>query len=120
MYYLQRSRVCQMQVDAGNARVVYLFEELSEGRSPFVVDIRFGDECCLKTGFQETETKIDVLAKTHVAISANCMECFRGYPHVEAAGIKSVHRLLLSPDAAGRKKRGHGIINCFLYRCKRG
>ncbi|MPM38361.1 hypothetical protein SDC9_84990 [bioreactor metagenome] len=32
--------------------------------------------------------------------------------------MKLIHRSLSTPNTTGSKKRGHGIIYCFLYRCK--
>ena len=114
MDQLQRFGVLLVEVDAGDARIVYLLEELLQVRAPLVVHPRIGEEAAAVSALEDADTEVDVLAEAHLRKSAQGQVDFAADAHVEAAGVELVHLLLAAADAAGGEERGHGVVDGLL------
>ena len=104
-----------IQVDAGNARIVYLFEKLLQICAAFVPHPCLGEQTACGSALEDADAEINILAKTHVRESVQ-LSVQRGlYAHVERSGIKLVHFLFSAAYTTGGKKAGHAVIDGFLY-----
>ena len=65
MHKLQASRVSLHQVDAGNARVVNLLEELLEVGSALVPNPCFGEETATGSALVDAQAQVDIFAESH-------------------------------------------------------
>ena len=93
----------------------YLSEERAELDTAFVIYKSVGKESATITIHEDAGAQVNVLAVAHRS------EAFQGFVNafldtqVEAAGIELVHFSLAAADATCGEKRGHGIVDGFLY-----
>ena len=118
MYQLERAGMTLFEVDAGDAAVIDLTEELAEIGAALVPYPSIGDELGIITGFHYTVGEIDVLAEAHLRKTAQLLIDIAADAHVEGAGIKLIELLLSTANAAGGKKGSHGVGNGFLDGCE--
>ena len=112
---LQRTWVALGEVDAGDARIVDLLEELSQVGAPFVPHPRFGEEAHTRAALEEARGEVDVFAKAH---GREAFEGFVGsaaHAHVERAGIELVHLALAAANAARGEEGRHGVVDGLLH-----
>ena len=114
VYRLERFGVFLVEIDACDARIVYLLEELPEIGAPFVVHPCVGEEAAAIARFEDAYAEVDVFAEAHLREAAQRLVDVAADAHVEAAGVELVHFLLASADAAGGEERGHGVVDGLL------
>ena len=119
MHHLQRVGVFLVEVDARDARVVHLLEELAQVRPPLVPHPRFGEQPATVAPAEDADAEIDVLAEAHPGEAAQGPVDFAAHAHVEAARIELVHLLLPAADAARGEERRHGVVDGLLHRGER-
>ena len=112
----QCAGVKSREVDACDARVVNLFEELLEVRSALVPHPRLGEEPATVTGFKDAGGEVNVLAETHWGEASEFGIDGAAHAHVEGTGIELVQFFLAAADAAGGEEGGHGIVYRLLRR----
>ena len=117
---LQRAGVSLREVDAGDARVVNLLEELAQVGAPLVPHPGFGEEPARVAALEDACGEVDVLAEPHVGEAAEGHVDLAAQAHVEGAGVELVHLLLAAADAAGGEEGSHGIVDGLLHRRERG
>ena len=114
MYQFQRIRVLLIEIDTGNAGVVHLFEEFLQISPSFVIYPCIREKTTGIPAFEDTDTKINILSKTHLGKSSQNFVHFAMYSHIEATGVKFIHLLLSATDTARCEERGHGVVYRFL------
>ncbi len=119
MYQFQRIWVFLVEIDTGNAGVVHLFEEFLQISPPFVIYPCVREKTTGIPAFENTDTEINVFAKTHLGKSSQSFVHFATHSHIKATGIEFIHFLFPATDTARREERGHGIVNRFLNIRKR-
>ena len=114
MDHLQRVGVFLIEVDARDARVVHLLEELAQVRPPLVPHPCPGEQPAAVAPAEDADAEVDVLAEAHPREAAQCLVDLAPHAHVEAAGIELVHLLPPAPDAARGEERRHGVVDGLL------
>ncbi|MDT4841124.1 hypothetical protein FQZ97_749650 [compost metagenome] len=114
MYQFQSTRMSFLQVDAGNAGVMYLFKELLERAASFMVYKCFLDQSCFESIGQDTDTHINIFAKTDFSKAPGTFKYFFGVAHIKTSGKKFIHFLPATTNATCCNNRGHGVIDGFL------
>ena len=119
MYHLQRFRVFFIQINACDTGIVHLLEEFFQICTTFMPYPGFREQTTTVTSLKDTDTEINVFAKTHGRESSQCFVHLGTDSHIETTGIEFIHFLLAASYTSGGKKRSHGIINGLLYIRKR-
>ena len=113
---LHGTGVQQLQVDAGDAGIAHLAEELAEVGATLVPHPRFGEQATTGASLAQTVAEVDVLAKAHLAETAQLLPEVTAYAHVEGTGIELVELLLATTNASRSEERRHRIADGLLHR----
>ena len=116
----QGARMAFGQVDAGDAAVVDLTEELPEVRAALVPHPGIGEESGLVACLYDAVGEVDVLTKAHFRETAQLEVDIATDAHVEGTGIELVKFGLAPSDAARGEEGGHGVGDGLLDRRKGG
>ena len=117
---LQGARMALLEVDAGNAAVVNLTEELTEVGTTLVPHPRLRDEGRLIACLDDAIGEVDILAKAHLGEASQLLIDLTTDAHVIGAGEELVELLALAATNATRgKERGHRIRDGLLDRGER-
>ena len=111
---LQGARVALHEVDAGDAAVVDLTEELTEVGTALVPHPGIGEELGLVAGLDDTVGEIDILAEAHLREAAQLQIDITPDTHVERTGVELVELGLTASDTACGKERGHRVGDGLL------
>ena len=95
--------------------MLHLTEERAELDPPFMVDKSIWKKPATIAAFEDSGAQVDVLAITHRSKASQSLVNAFLDAKVEAAGIESVHFLLAATYAARGEKRGHRVVDGFLY-----
>ena len=113
VHQLHRARIKQLQSDPRHSEDVHLTPELPEIHPALVVYPDVGEKSDLEAVEPDARAHVDILAE-HLAETSGLLEHPPREAHVECARHKLLHACLSAPDAAGGKKRGHGVIYRLL------
>ncbi len=108
-----------VEVNAGNATVEHLPPKLAKVCPAFVINPRAWEETAVKTGFEDANGKVNILAEAHLGEAAEPLIDVAADAHVKGTGIELVEFLLSATDAAGGEETRHGIGYGLLCRSKR-
>ena len=114
MHQFQRLGIFFVKIDACDARVVHLSEELAQVGAALVPHPCLGEESAAQSGFEDTYGEVDVLAEAHLRESAQLHVSVASHAHVERAWVELVELLLSAAYATGGEERGHGVGYGFL------
>ena len=82
----------------------HLLKELLQVCTTFVPHPRFGKQPTGISTFEDTDTKVNILAKAHFREASQCLIHRFSYSHIEATRIELVHFLLAATNATGSKE----------------
>lgn len=116
MYQFQRTRVALLKIDAGNAAVIDLTEELLKVRAPLMPDPCLGKETGLVACLYDAVGEVDILAKAHLGKTTQLLIYIVADTHVERAGIELVELGLTTSDATSGEEGGHRVADGLLHR----
>ena len=119
MNELQALGIFLVEVDAGNATVVYLSPELAEVGAPLVPHPCLGEQSACVAGLEDTDTEVDILAEAHLAEAAETFIYVTSNAHIERTGIEFIEFLLATTYTSGREKTCHGVGDSLLRVGKR-
>lgn len=107
------------KIDAGNAAVVDLLEELLEICAALVPNPCVGEKATTCTALVDAQAQVDILAKTHGREAAQLTIEAAANAKIEGTRIKPlVHLLLAATNAASRQEGSHAVADGFLHRCE--
>ena len=105
------------EVDAGNAAVMDLLEELFEVRSAFVPYPCLREKAATCSALIDAQAQVNVLAEAHGRETAQLPVEAAANAQIEGARIELlVHLLLSATNTAGSQKRSHAVVDGFLHR----
>ena len=117
MHKFQTARMPFHQVDAGNARVVNLLEELLEVGSALVPNPCFWEETTTRSTLVDAQAQVDIFAESHGREAAKLSVETAANAQIEGTRIELlVHLLLSATNAASRNERCHAVADGFLNR----
>ena len=117
MYKLQAARMPLHQVDAGDAAVVNLLEELLEIRPALVPNPCIGEKAATCSALIDADAQVDVLAEAHRRETTQLPVEAATDAQIEGTWIEPlVHLFLTASDAASRQEGGHAVADGLLYR----
>ena len=108
------------EVDAGDAAVVDLTEELAEVRATLVPHPRLREEPWLIASLGDAVAEVDVLAEAHLRKTAEFKIDITADAHVKGTGIELIELGLAPTDAASGEEGGHGVGDGLLDRREGG
>lgn len=117
---LQGAGVALLKVDAGDAAVIYLAEELTEIRAALVPYPGVGEKTWLIASLDDTVGEIDVFAEAHLREAAQFQIDITTDAHVKGAGVEFVELGFAAADTTGSEERGHRVADGLLDRRERG
>ena len=124
VYGLGGAGMAQPEVDACDAGVVDLLEELSECGAALVVDPCCGEEPASCAAFDESVREVDVLAEAHLRESSQTVVDVAADAHVVRPGVELVEPWSVLPFpvasayASCGEERRHAVVDGFLYGCE--
>ena len=114
MHRFQGFGIFFVEVDAGDAGVVHLLEEFLQVRPPLMIHPCTGKQTAFVSSLKNPDTKIDILSKTHLGKTSQCLIYLPSHPHIKTTRIEFIHFLFSATNTSRCEKRSHGIINRFL------
>lgn len=116
MHQLKGARVTLHQIDASNAAIVNLFEELLEIRSALMPDPCLGEKTTTCSTLVDTDTEVDVLTESHLRETTQLLIERPADTHIKGTGIELlVHLFLAAAYATGSEEGRHAVVNGFLH-----
>lgn len=119
MNELQTARMPLHEIDAGNAAVVNLLEELLEICTTLVPNPCIGEKATTGATLVDAQAQVDVLAETHGRETAQLPVEAATDAQVEGAWIEPlVHLLLAATNASCSQEGSHAVADSLLHRRK--
>ena len=115
MHQFEGLRIFLFQHHACFARVFHLTEEGTEFHPSLVIDVCLREETAAVSTLEDAGTQVDVLAVAHGSKSSQSLIDIFPDTEVETAGVELVQLLFAAAYATCGEKRGHGIVDGFLY-----
>lgn len=114
VYDFQTLGIFLVEIDAGDATVVYLTVELPEVRTSLVPYPCLGEEAAAIAGFEDADGEVDILTEAHAREATEFLIDIPADAHVERTGIELVELLLAATDTSRGEEGRHGVGDGFL------
>ena len=116
MHELQTARMPLHQIDAGNAAVMNLLEELLEVSPTLVPYPCLREQTASCAALVNTNAEIYILAEAHLRETTQLLVERPADAHIEGTGIELlVHLFLAAAYATGSEEGRHTIVNGLLH-----
>ena len=119
MNRFQRFGIFFTEIDSSHSRIIYLFIKFLKICPSFMPNIRFGKKPNGISRLKNSDAEVDIFTETHLRKTVQLLVDIPFNSHVETSRMKLAGFFLSSTYSSGRKKRSHGVTDCFLNRSKR-
>ena len=116
MDQFQAFRISLIEIDSCDATVVHLLEKLFHVRAALMPYPCIRKESTGCSTFEDTDTQVNVLAKSHLAETSQLAIQIRTNAHIERTRIEFVQFPLATSDSTCSEETRHAVVDGLLHR----